>query len=302
MRPDVLLLDEPFSQLDAPGEQRLRRLIRELKAQGRVVIVSAHEVDPDDPLWDVRVDLAEARACRLNPCLPQPAAAPRASGAGAPVLQAQGLEFRTPSGTAVLAGLDLHLFPGTTTQVAGTNASGKSTLLRCLAGLLTPCAGQVVIDGVTAPRPGRLAGRLGYLPQNADMGLFELLDETANRGNTVEVIWVYQEDDDNMVGAGLTDPRACALVNVWMNIGASFIFLLVGFRSVPLEMIESATIDGAGPFGKTIHGASQGPGRAAIHFARSRQSGFRDAFRASCQDLGSHHVLSFLQVDEAWQA
>jgi len=173
MRPDVLLLDEPFSQLDAPGEQRLRRLIRELKAQGRVVIVSAHEVDPDDPLWDVRVDLAEARACRLNPCLPQPAAAPRASGAGAPVLQAQGLEFRTPSGTAVLAGLDLHLFPGTTTQVAGTNASGKSTLLRCLAGLLTPCAGQVVIDGVTAPRPGRLAGRLGYLPQNADMLLFE---------------------------------------------------------------------------------------------------------------------------------
>jgi len=46
---------------------------------------------------------------------------------------------------------------------------------------------------------------------------------------------------------------SCALVNVWMNIGASFIFLLVGFRSVPLEMIESATIDGAGPFGKTIH-------------------------------------------------
>ncbi len=173
MHPDVLLLDEPFSQLDAPGEQRLRGLIRELKAQGRVVIVSAHEADPDDPLWEVRVDLAEAGACRLNPCLPRTAASPRASGAARPVLQARGLEFRTPAATTVLADLDLTLAPGSTTQVAGTNASGKSTLLRCLAGLLTPCAGQVVIDGVAAPRPGRLAGRLGYLPQNADMLLFE---------------------------------------------------------------------------------------------------------------------------------
>lgn len=34
------------------------------------------------------------------------------------------------------------------------------------------------------------------------MGLFELLDETASRGNSVEVIWVYQEDDDNMQELG----------------------------------------------------------------------------------------------------
>lgn len=34
------------------------------------------------------------------------------------------------------------------------------------------------------------------------MGLFELLDETASRGNTVEVIWAYQEDDDNMQELG----------------------------------------------------------------------------------------------------
>ncbi|GAB6037519.1 DUF1987 domain-containing protein [Fundidesulfovibrio butyratiphilus] len=31
------------------------------------------------------------------------------------------------------------------------------------------------------------------------MSLFELLDEAAGRGNTVEVIWVYQEDDEKMM-------------------------------------------------------------------------------------------------------
>lgn len=34
------------------------------------------------------------------------------------------------------------------------------------------------------------------------MSLFELLDDTAGRGNTVEVIWVYQEDDENMKELG----------------------------------------------------------------------------------------------------
>lgn len=45
---------------------------------------------------------------------------------------------------------------------------------------------------------------------------------------------------------------ACAIVNVWMNVGAAFIFLLVGFRNVPNELMESATIDGASALRKVI--------------------------------------------------
>lgn len=36
-------------------------------------------------------------------------------------------------------------------------------------------------------------------------------------------------------------------MTVWMHIGTSFIFLLVGFRNVPEELLESALLDGAGP-------------------------------------------------------
>ncbi len=38
----------------------------------------------------------------------------------------------------------------------------------------------------------------------------------------------------------------CAMT-IWQHVGSSFIFLLVGFRNVPEELLESALIDGAGP-------------------------------------------------------
>lgn len=51
--------------------------------------------------------------------------------------------------------------------------------------------------------------------------------------------------------AWLQDPNwaliSVALVTVWLSIGSSYIFLLVGFRNVPEELLESAILDGAGP-------------------------------------------------------
>ena len=38
-----------------------------------------------------------------------------------------------------------------------------------------------------------------------------------------------------------------AALTVWLRIGASYLFLLVGFRAVPNELIEAAKLDGAGP-------------------------------------------------------
>lgn len=44
-----------------------------------------------------------------------------------------------------------------------------------------------------------------------------------------------------------------ALVTVWLGVGSSFLFLLVGFRNVPEELLESAKIDGAGGLRRIIH-------------------------------------------------
>lgn len=43
-----------------------------------------------------------------------------------------------------------------------------------------------------------------------------------------------------------------ALVTIWSGIGASFIFLMVGFRNVPTELLESAAIDGASPLDRVF--------------------------------------------------
>ena len=54
----------------------------------------------------------------------------------------------------------------------------------------------------------------------------------------------------------LNDPiyalESVAIVTVWLSIGSTFIFLLVGFRNVPIDLIESSTLDGAGPFRRAI--------------------------------------------------
>ncbi len=55
----------------------------------------------------------------------------------------------------------------------------------------------------------------------------------------------------------LTDPKyaliAVTIVTVWMNIGLNFIFLTAALQSVPIELYESAAIEGAGFFNKHRH-------------------------------------------------
>src|SRR5207245_2985167 len=77
---------------------------------------------------------------------------------------------------------DLTMGPGRTTVLTGASVSGKSTLLRVIAGLLRPRSGQVRIENEEL-RPDNVLlfrRRMGYVIQ--DGGLFGHL--TA-RGNVV---------------------------------------------------------------------------------------------------------------------
>jgi len=72
----------------------------------------------------------------------------------APVLSLHDLTLRFPGAAApVLSGLDLALAPGEFLVIVGGSGVGKSTLLRAMAGLISPEAGRVEL---AAPaRPGR---------------------------------------------------------------------------------------------------------------------------------------------------
>src|ERR1700744_3251720 len=94
-----------------------------------------------------------------------------------PKLRIRGLRHGF-DGQAVLAGIDLDIASGDNVVLLGASGSGKTVLLRCVAGLLRPDAGSIQIDGQEAVglRPearAALFARIGVLFQNG--ALFDSL-------------------------------------------------------------------------------------------------------------------------------
>jgi ABC-type multidrug transport system ATPase subunit len=66
----------------------------------------------------------------------------------------------------VLDGIDLMIDAGESVALIGANGSGKTTTLRCIAGLARPDRGRIIVNGIDARRDPVPAGRhLSYLPQ-----------------------------------------------------------------------------------------------------------------------------------------
>ena len=83
-------------------------------------------------------------------------------------LQASGLSIGYDD-TTIVKELSVDIRDGRITVIVGPNACGKSTLLRGLARLLKPTAGQVILDGadINTLHTKEVARRLGLLPQTS---------------------------------------------------------------------------------------------------------------------------------------
>ena len=64
--------------------------------------------------------------------------------------------------------ISLEVSKGHIVCIAGPNGTGKTTLVKCIAGIFKPLAGRVTIDGADTREMERkqLASLLGYVPQN----------------------------------------------------------------------------------------------------------------------------------------
>jgi Cu-processing system ATP-binding protein len=67
----------------------------------------------------------------------------------------------------VLDSIDFTIERASVTAVLGPNASGKSTLIKCVLGLVRPDAGDILIDGQAVTRRWDYRSRIGYMPQIA---------------------------------------------------------------------------------------------------------------------------------------
>lgn len=83
-----------------------------------------------------------------------------------PLIEVQNLAFKYPHNW-VLNNIDFTVGKGEIFCLLGPNGCGKTTLLDCVLGWLTPCAGQVLLGGVPLKdMPARQIARyLAYVPQ-----------------------------------------------------------------------------------------------------------------------------------------
>ena len=168
LRPQLLLLDEPTSQLDPAGaEQFLRaatslgatvvlseqRVARALALADRVLFVEQGRLLLDAPA-DLAIDwLAANRPAYVD----APAPPPDAPAPSDPVVTIDDAWFSYADRTA-LSGARLEVRRGEVVALEGPNGSGKTTLVKLAAGLLEPERGTVARGGRAAylsQDPGR---------------------------------------------------------------------------------------------------------------------------------------------------
>lgn len=133
-----------------------------------------------------------------------------------PFLEAQALSCER-DWRLLFENLDLSLMPGEMLQVSGPNGSGKTSLLRLLAGLMSPTSGQVLLNGQPLAKQREALGRellwIGHAP-----GIKGLLSAQEN------LAWL----------CGLQRPvSAAAIDQALMTVG------LRGFEDVPCYTLSA---------------------------------------------------------------
>jgi Cu-processing system ATP-binding protein len=70
-------------------------------------------------------------------------------------------------GLEVLKDVSLEIRRGAVTAILGPNASGKSTLIKCILGLVRPDSGRIFVDDEPILGKSHYRSKIGYMPQIA---------------------------------------------------------------------------------------------------------------------------------------
>ncbi|MDO4280978.1 MAG: ABC transporter ATP-binding protein [Peptococcaceae bacterium] len=196
--PEIYVMDEPSANLDIASTDRFAEIIRDLKAQGKTIIIAEHRLYYLMDLADRFLCVAQGKIAReysAQEMQALPMQAIRALGLRAPdlhqispvarvsaareevVLEARDLTHAFGE-TVVADSIHLRCRLGEVVALIGPNGAGKSTLGRIFAGLMKEQSGEVQLFGERT-KPKKRAEKVWYIPQDLDSQLFgeDLLDE-----------------------------------------------------------------------------------------------------------------------------
>ena len=167
MGPEIFVLDEPTANLDQDAIARLHDQIAGLKRQGRTVVIAEHRLyfltDLIDRVLYLRDGVlertftrkqffaltdGEREALGLRTLIPAGCTLPAAAPAGAKEgLSVEGLTCAYRKEPPVFQALSFSARPEEVVAITGPNGVGKTTLSRCLCGLIREQAGQIALNG-----------------------------------------------------------------------------------------------------------------------------------------------------------
>ncbi|QLF93586.1 ABC transporter ATP-binding protein [Pseudomonas sp. ABC1] len=122
------------------------------------------------------------------------------------LLECRELGWRV-KGTPIIQGISLALRRGETLGLIGPNGSGKSTLLKVLAGLRTPSAGELYLQGQPMTRLPRrqVAQRLAFVEQHAETAESICVRDAVELGRTpwLSALQPWSAEDSSIVAEAL---------------------------------------------------------------------------------------------------
>ena len=231
LHPDIMLLDEPTSELDPHGAEEVLSIVHRLNDElGLTVVLLEHRLDrvmhlvdrmivmnegqivaDGDPrkifanddmeaigigpppivrlvqklksrgaaLDSIPLTVKEGRSMLEHAFRTARTASGIETGTGvkppaSPLIQIDNLWHVYPQGISSLRGVKLDVYQGEFVAIMGRNASGKTTLIKHINGLLKPTKGRVFVDGddIRDTTIADLARKVGMVFQNPNDHIF----------------------------------------------------------------------------------------------------------------------------------